>query len=32
MSRAVEAEQFPEEVSAAMMEYFERAATFLINR
>lgn len=32
MSRAVEAEQFPEEVSAAMIEYFERAATFLINR
>ena len=32
MSRAVEAERFPEEVSAAMMEYFERAATFLVNR
>ena len=32
MRAAVEAEQLPTEVETALLDYFERAATFLINR
>jgi hemoglobin len=32
MKAAVETEMLPQEVEATMMEYFERAATFMMNR
>src|SRR5688500_17445311 len=32
MTAAVEAEELPEAVRAAMLEYFDRAATFMMNR
>ena len=32
MRAAVEAERFPPEVESALLDYFERAATFLMNR
>lgn len=32
MKNAVEIEDLPDEVEAAMMEYFERAANFMMNR